>query len=54
MCGIVGCYPIKELTQISESLLTLAHRGPDEKGFFETPRGTLGHVPAQGAGRPGP
>jgi asparagine synthase (glutamine-hydrolysing) len=44
MCGIVGCYPAQELTQISDSLLTIAHRGPDEKGFFEIPRGTLGHV----------
>jgi len=44
MCGIAGCYPAQEFAQVSECLIALAHRGPDAKGLFETPHGTLGQV----------
>ena len=44
MCGIVGSFPRQQFQQVSQSLLTLAHRGPDAKSVFETNQGTLGHT----------
>jgi asparagine synthase (glutamine-hydrolysing) len=44
MCGIAGCYPLQQFNQVAESLVTIAHRGPDAKGLFETPHGTFGQV----------
>lgn len=44
MCGIVGCYPMQKFEQVSASLLTMNHRGPDAKSLYETAQGTLGHA----------
>lgn len=44
MCGIVGCYPMQEFTQVSAGLHAIDHRGPDAKSLHETAKGTLGHA----------
>src|SRR5688572_8436095 len=50
MCGIAGMVsltarPLKEPHAVRRMMERLAHRGPDEEGFFLNPAGTaaLGH-----------
>jgi asparagine synthase (glutamine-hydrolysing) len=35
---------MQQFTQVADSLSAISHRGPDAKGLFETPCGTLGQV----------
>jgi asparagine synthase (glutamine-hydrolysing) len=47
MCGIAGAFDFSAKGAIPESLLrqmadTLAHRGPDDEGFYRDPAGDLG------------
>jgi asparagine synthase (glutamine-hydrolysing) len=46
MCGIAGIYSSRDLTidvaSLRKSTNTLAHRGPDDSGFFVNPSGNVG------------
>ena len=44
MCGIAGCFGIKDTKTIDRMLDALPHRGPNDRGIHEYKNGVLGHT----------
>jgi len=44
MCGIAGCFGIKDTKTINKMLDALPHRGPDDRGIYEHENGVVGHT----------
>ena len=44
MCGIAGCFGIKDEKTINKMLDVLTHRGPNDRGLFSSDQCTLGHT----------
>ena len=44
MCGIAGCFGIKDTKTINRMLDALPHRGPNDRGIHEHNNGVVGHT----------
>ncbi len=44
MCGLAGCFGIKDEKTINKMLDVLGHRGPNDRGIFSRGRMVLGHT----------
>ncbi len=44
MCGIAGCFGIKDTRTINKMLDALPHRGPNDRGIHEHSNGVVGHT----------
>ncbi len=44
MCGIAGCFGIKDKKTINRMLDALPHRGPNDRGIHEYSNGVFGHT----------
>ena len=44
MCGIAGCFGIKDVTTINRMLDALPHRGPDDRGIHSFNNTVFGHT----------
>ncbi len=44
MCGIAGCFGVKDTETVSKMLDALPHRGPDDRGMHMFGNGVFGHT----------
>ncbi len=44
MCGIAGCFGIKDVKTVNRMLDALPHRGPNDRGIHEHQNGVVGHT----------
>ncbi|MCA1793341.1 MAG: asparagine synthetase B, partial [Desulfobacteraceae bacterium] len=44
MCGIAGCFGVKDEETINQMLDALTHRGPNDRGIHSGDNFTLGHT----------
>lgn len=44
MCGIAGCFGIKDTKTVNRMLDALPHRGPNDRGIHEHQNGVVGHT----------
>ncbi|MBW2708873.1 MAG: asparagine synthase B [Deltaproteobacteria bacterium] len=44
MCGIAGCFGVKDTRIINKMLDALSHRGPNDRGIHEHKNGVVGHT----------
>ena len=44
MCGIAGCFGVKDVKTINRMLDALPHRGPDDRGIHTFGNGVFGHT----------
>jgi asparagine synthase (glutamine-hydrolysing) len=44
MCGIAGCYGVRDVKTVNRMLDAMHHRGPDDRGIYEIGNSVFGHT----------
>jgi asparagine synthase (glutamine-hydrolysing) len=44
MCGIAGCYGVRDVKTVNRMLDAMHHRGPDDRGIYEVGNSVFGHT----------